>query len=313
MPVLLTLWTPSPGALVGCLVLAAGYALGLRRVHRAGGRWPRGRTVAWSCGVLLLALTGTSCVAVLGATLFWAGAVQGVVLLVVAPVLLAGGAPLTLVRDTVPTWLRHRLGRVRCSAAARWVTLPPVVTVLLVAPPFVLYLTGLYAATTIHEPVAAAVSVVLLICGFVYAASRLQIDPLPRRTHHGITLLIALVEILADGVLGLVLWLGPLVVTDHQAAGERLTGLDPRTDQVIGAGVWWLGGDVAGLPFLLAIMTRFASEDDERARTEDAASRPRTDPHRPGGPGDEDERQAARARALWWQDDPYLAQRFHRR
>ena len=171
------------------------------------------------------------------------------------------------------------------------------VTALLIAPPFLIYLTPLYPLMLSSTSVSGTVSVALVGCGFVYAASRLQIDPMPRQTHHGLTLVIALIEILADGLLGLVLWLGPLLAHSHPGAHLGLH-LDARTDQVIGAGVWWLGGDVAGLPFLLAIMTRFAADDDRRARLRDAEEDLPDDP---------------RDRALWWQNDPYLAERFRPR
>jgi len=224
--------------------------------------------------------------------------------------------------------VRARLGRIRRSRAARALTLPPVVTLLLIAPPFVLYLTGLYDLVLRSTVVSGVVSLALLGAGFVYVASRLQIDPMPRRTHHGLTLAIGVAEVIADGVLGLVLWLGPLIAAGHYLALDRLWGPSPRIDQVIGAGVWWIGGDLAGLPFLAAVLARFQREDARQARRIDAeldaAEHASTDQDRRQPAGDEALTQtdgpspsgvsapAARPR-LWWEDDPQLAQRFHRR
>lgn len=109
---LLTSWTVAPGVLGGVALLGGSYGVGLRRLAAP---WPRRRSVAFGAGVLLLALIGSSAVAVYDDTLFWTRAVQGVVLLVVAPMLLAGGAPLTLARATLPRPAVVTLGRWRRS------------------------------------------------------------------------------------------------------------------------------------------------------------------------------------------------------
>jgi len=85
---------------------------------RAGGTHPReSRRVA---GTELSRGSLPSFLAVYDETLFWTRAVQGVVLLLVAPLLLAVAAPLTLVQATVPVGVRARLGVIRrCSDSKR--------------------------------------------------------------------------------------------------------------------------------------------------------------------------------------------------
>lgn len=282
---LFTAWTAAPGVLGGVALLGGGYGLGVRRL---AGPWPVRRTVAFGAGVLLLALIGCSAIAVYDDTLFWTRAVQGVVLLVVAPMLLAAGAPLTLARGTLPGPAVVTLGRWRRSGVARGLTAPGAATLALVAPPFVLYLTGLYPLELRSATVSGVVSVGLLGAGLLYAISRLQIDPVPRTTHHGLTLGIAIAEVVTDGVLGLVLWLGPLLAVAHYTAVDRSWGPSLRDDQAIGAGVWWIGGDLAGLPFLGAIAARFAAADAREARRIDAEL-------------DEQEAAGERGSGLWWE------------
>jgi cytochrome c oxidase assembly factor CtaG len=327
---LLTSWTAPPVVLAGVGVLGGGYLLGVRRMHRAGLPWPTRRTVPFLLGAALLLLVGTSVVAVYDDTLFWARSVQGVVLLVVAPMLLAAGAPLTLARDTLPTGAVGRLGRLRRSRTARLVSSPGAATIALIVPPFLLYLTGLYPLELRSAVVSGVVSVGLLSAGLLYVVSRLQIDPVPRETHHGLTLGIAIAEIVADGVLGLVLWMGPLLAVAHYDAVGRTWGPTPRNDQAIGAGVWWIGGDLAGLPFLGAIAVRFAAADAREGRRIDAeldaaelareaAAREAAErePTGGGGPdgsgpdGSGPDGPEARPR-LWWEDDPRFADRFRR-
>jgi cytochrome c oxidase assembly factor CtaG len=289
--------------LAGVVVLGGGYLTGVRRSRTAGTPWSARRTAAFLAGTVLLLLIGSSVVAVYDDTLFWARAVQGVVLLVVAPMLLAAGAPLTLARDTLPRAAVGRLGRIRRSRAARAIASPGIATIALIAPPFLLYLTGLYPLELRSGTVSGLVSLGLLAAGLLYVVSRLQIDPVPRETHHGLTLGIAIAEVVADGVLGLVLWMGPLLALGHYAALDRTWGPSPRDDQAIGAGVWWIGGDLAGLPFLGAIALRFAAADAREARRVDAEldAAEQDDGNDDGGPP-----------RLWWEDDPRFADRFRR-
>ncbi|NMO92626.1 cytochrome c oxidase assembly protein [Actinomycetospora sp. TBRC 11914] len=321
----LTTWTARPAVLAGVAVLAGGYLAGVRRARVVGLAWSARRTVAFLAGVVLLALIGASVVAVYDDTLFWARALQGVVLLVVAPMLLAAGAPLTLARDTLPPGAVGRLGRIRRSGVARAVGSPGIATIALIAPPFLLYLTGLYPLELRSGVVSGLVSLGLLAAGLLYVVSRLQIDPVPRETNHGLTLGIAIAEVVADGVLGLVLWMGPLLAVGHYAAVDRTWGPDLRDDQAIGAGVWWIGGDLAGLPFLGAIAVRFAAADAREARRVDAeldaaeeaaaAARVRAVDGGDGEPGEGgggDGADGGRPR-LWWEDDPRFADRFRRR
>jgi cytochrome c oxidase assembly factor CtaG len=148
---------------------------------------------------------------------------------------------------------------------------------------------------------------VLLVVGFLYFYSRLQLDPVPHKYPHMISVVITFVEVIFDAALGLVLWLNPHIVAEvyYQAVG-RTWGPTLRDDQIFGAGVLWLVGDLAGLPFLGALMKRMAHDDaieaaeiDQRLDEQEAASA--TDA------GTE----AARPR-LWWEDDPVLSQRFRR-
>ena len=305
---LFTSWTAPPAVLAGVAVLGGGYLAGVRRTRQAGLPWSGRRTTWFLLGTVLLLLIGTSVVAVYDDTLFWARAVQGVVLLVVAPMLLAAGAPLTLARSGLPSPWVGRLGRVRRSRTAQVVSSPGAATIALIAPPFLVYLTGLYPLELRSPTVSGLVSLGLLAAGLLYVVSRLQIDPVPRETNHGLTLGIAIAEVVADGVLGLVLWMGPLLAVGHYAAVDRAWGPSPRDDQAIGAGVWWIGGDLAGLPFLGAIAVRFAAADAREARRIDAElDAAEATPGDPEG----DEPDEGRPR-LWWEDDPRFAHRFRR-
>jgi hypothetical protein len=135
--------------------------------------------------------------------------------------------------------------------------------------------------------------------------------------------------VIFDGVLGLTLWLGPLVAAQYYLALHRGWGPDLRMDQIIGAGVMWIGGDLAGLPFLAAVMNRMMHEDHRHAVAIDAeldaleaASTGRADAAEPPavpatGIATQTTPPSIQSGTrpptrLWWQDHPELAKRFHR-
>lgn len=310
-----TAWRLDPATLLVTALLGGGYLLALRR-RRPTAAWPRGRTAGFLCGVATIGVVGSSFLAVYADVLFWPRAVQNVTLLMITPLLLALGAPLRLVADVLPPQRRAVWARRLRSPTARRLTFPPVITVVLVAPMLVLYLTGLYEASLRSPVVGGLVQLLLVTCGFVYFWSRLRIDPTPRAGHHGVTLWITIAEMVGDAVVGLALWFGPLVAADYYVELARTWGPSMRVDQIIGAGVIWIGGDVAGLPFIgivMALMTR----DDARTAAIIDAQLDAQEAAVAAGTGAEGENGAAdagpRPSRLWWEDDPELSQRFRRR
>lgn len=302
-----TAWRLEPGVLVAAAVLTGGYGWGLRRrgrlVASALGRWPRARTVAFLGGVATVLLVGCSFLGVYSDALFWVRAVQNTVLLMVTPMLIALGAPIRLAADTLPPRVRAPLSRALHSRVAQALTFPLVVTVVLVVPLLVLYLSPLYELTLRSAVASGVAGTVVAFTGFVYYWSRFRVDPTPRADSYLVTLWITIVEMIGDAVLGVVLWLGPLVAAAWYAA--QANGLDPRVDQTIGAGILWIGGDLIGLPFILIVVNRMSREDDDHARVIDAEL-------------DAAEEQAAQVHEeaptrLWWENDPQLAERFRRR
>lgn len=329
-----TAWQPNPAGF-GAALLGAAYWVAVSRLRGRGGAWPTARCwsfLAGGVGWLIVITCGS--LGVYSGVLFWARAAQNVSLLMVVPMFLAMGAPLTLLREFIPTPARATLGRALRSATARRLTFPLVVTVVFVAPLPLVYLTPIYPASLEHGWVGALVGLGLLLCGWVYFWTRFRFDPTPRSDPFIVSLGISAAEVLLDGMLGLVVWLGPLLAAHYYLALARPWGPSLRMDQAIGAGVLWVGGDLAGLPFLGVVLRRMTGEDAEHAALVDAeldrqeaeakaaqqaatAGAPPPAAQTPGEPagGDRGGRGAAEAgrSRLWWEDYPELAERFRRR
>ncbi|MGH3437352.1 MAG: cytochrome c oxidase assembly protein [Sciscionella sp.] len=304
-----TAWRFDPLALVLAVSVGASYAWAMRRVSG----WPRTRSLPfYAVGLGGLLLVSVSFIGVYANTLFWVRAVQVIVLFMIVPFGLALGAPATLARKAFSEDVQQRLDRALASLPVRLATHPAAGSVLMLTTLWLLYFTGWYPAMLRSGWLDVLTRLALLAIGFVYFYGRLQLDPAPRRYPHGIALIISVVEGLVDAVLGLVLWLGPALVASAYYAGlHRGWGPSLRTDQIIGAGILWIGGDLADLPFLGALLHRMNSRDTEEAaeidrkldETEKALA---ISGHESVTP---DEPVMLRP---WWQDDPELSERLRR-
>ncbi|GAA2750919.1 cytochrome c oxidase assembly protein [Amnibacterium kyonggiense] len=96
---LLAAWQPDALWLVVCVGLLAAYAVA---VHRAAGPWSRWRAASWTAGVLVLAWLTSGGPAVYEEVLFGVHLARLLAVLLVVPVLLAGGAPLRLLTVLAP-------------------------------------------------------------------------------------------------------------------------------------------------------------------------------------------------------------------
>ncbi|WP_344310952.1 cytochrome c oxidase assembly protein [Fodinicola feengrottensis] len=293
----MTTWTPDAVSLVLAIALGAGYLWALRRVPG----WPLARSAAFfGVGLGSMLLVSVTFVGAYDDVLFWVRAVQVIVLLMITPFGLAMGAPLTLLREACEN--KAKLDRVLNGKVAHLLTYPPIGSVILLATPWLLYFTGWYEAILRNGGLDALSRLALVVIGFVYFYGRLQIDPMPRKYPHLIAVAITFVEVVFDAGLGLVLWLGPLVVAAaYYTALGRTWGPSLRMDQIIGAGVLWIGGDLAGLPFLAALFRRMISDDAKDAAKVDQQL-------------DEAEEVQAEEEPtrLWWETNPELSERFRR-
>ncbi|WP_344459399.1 cytochrome c oxidase assembly protein [Kitasatospora kazusensis] len=311
-----TEWQWEPVVAVLAALALAGYLLGVARLRRAGEPWAGGRTFAFVSGVALWVFTTCSGIGVYERVLFTDRAVQAVVLLMVVPLLLAMGAPVTALvegfagrhRDRVLAALRGRVSKV--------LMFPLVSTVLLVVPPWLLYFTDWYRLSLTTDFYNVLFHVAFVAFGLAYFWPRLQIDPVGRHYHPMIGVVITVTEVIFDAALGFILVFGShLLVPDYWAALARPWGMSAQQDQSWGGAVLWGLGDIAGLPFMVALIVRVIREErvrtvqvdreldaQEAAEAEAAEARTAVET----GPAEASEEQDR----PWWETDPRFAGRY---
>ncbi len=266
-----TSWTLDPWSLAGIVILGGLYLIGVRRARRSGEPWPAVRIVLF-CGLGLgFAVIATmSFVGVYQPVLFYVRSVQTVLLLLVVPLFMALGRPLTLVIAALPRF-GARLESAISGRVARLATFPAITTLALVLTPFVIYFTPWYQAGFSSVLVAHLTHVALIVPGFVFFWTLLRVDPVPKAYPYVVALWITGAEVIGDAVLGLAVIADTSLIAGHYYhALARPWGPSLATSQVLGGGVLWILGDIVGLPFLAAQFIQLMREDQADAAVIDA-------------------------------------------
>ena len=309
-----TSWTLDLPVLL--VVLAAGglYLAGVWRVRKAGQPWPAARTVAFLAGGTgALVIATMSFLGVYQGVLFWSRAVQNVLLLLVAPLFLTLGRPLSLLIAARPR-LGSRAQAIVRSQPARILTFPAITALVLVIVPFVLYFTPWYEAGLRSDAVRELTYLALLAPGVVFFWTLLRVDPVPKEYPYLVALWVTGAEVVGDAVLGLA-----IIADQHLIAGSyyqalgRPWGPSLRADQVIGGGALWILGDIVGLPFLAAQLIQMIREDEQEAAIVDAeldAREQEAADQEVTGAADERLARAVAEGRPWWESDPRFTGRF---
>jgi cytochrome c oxidase assembly factor CtaG len=295
-----TEWTFDPWMAALVVILGGGYLAGVR------GRqdWPLARRI-WFLGLGLgfLVIATMSWVGAYQPVLMYARAVQTVLLVLLVPLFLALGRPISLAIAVFPGAGR-RIQAVIRSRLARLLTFPAITTFALVAVPFVMYFTSWYTAVFHSAAVRELTYLALMAPGFVFFWTLLRVDPVPKKYSYAVSMWITGAEVIGDAFLGIAVIANQnLIGAAYYHALARPWGPTLATDEVIAGGVLWVLGDLVGLPFLAAQLIQMMREDESDAARIDAD----LDAKEAQEPGDADERQDPKP---WWEDDPRFTSRF---
>ena len=306
-----TEWTADPAMIALVVVLGGCYLFAVRKTRRGGGQWGAGRVIAF-CGLGLgfLVIATMSWVGVYQPVLFYPRAVQTVLLVLVVPLFLAMGKPLTLLQTAIPGTARRVDATVR-SRVMRVVTFPAITALALVAVPMVMYFTSWYTAVFHSGTVRDVTVLALMVPGYVFFWTLLRVDPVPRRYPYGVAMWITAAEVIGDAFFGIaVIADNNLIAGPYYHAVGYPWGPSLATSQVIGGGVIWILGDFVGLPFLAVQLIQMMREDraeaaviDAELDAKDAARAPEAAQSGAGTP------ESGRERP-WWEDDPRFTERF---
>lgn len=256
---------------VGLLVVL--YLGGVRRLARRSPPvvWPLGRTVAFVCGVSVIAFVTMSGLARYDTVLFSLHMVQHIGLGMVAPLLLALGAPITLAVQASRRPSQRTLVKLVNHPAVGALSQPVVAWVLFGGSLYGLYFSPLFDLSLRNGLVHQAVHLHFLATGCLFAWTAVGIDPMRRRLPHPGRLLFVLLAVPFHAFLGLAVLSAadrPFGAQVYEAVA-RTWGPSLAADQRAGAGILWAVGDLFGLVTGAIVLVQWVRADRRRQARED--------------------------------------------
>jgi putative copper resistance protein D len=197
--------------------------------------------------------------------------VQHMVLTMVAPILLALGAPVTLALRMLPAGPRRTLLAAVHSRYVRVVTFPVVAFGLFIANPFVLYFSGLYRATLEHSWLHELVHLHFIAVGCVFFWPLIGLDPLPGRLPYPLRALLMFLSTPFHTVLGLTVMQSTQLLGGDWYPSLGLDWADPFEDQRLAGGILWAAGEFVAVAMLAALVVQWMRQSEREARRVDRA------------------------------------------
>lgn len=157
------------------------YLLAVLVTNRQYKSWPIYRTVCWVFGVILAIFAVAGPLANRGYSDFTAHMFGHLLLGMLAPLLMALAAPMTLVLRTLSVPFARRLSKVLRSWPSRMFTHPIVATFLNIGGLWLLYTTSLYSLMHKSILLHLVVHFHVFLAGYLFTVSMIYIDPIPHR------------------------------------------------------------------------------------------------------------------------------------
>jgi putative copper resistance protein D len=258
------------------------YLAGVRRMHRGGHAWPASRTVSWLAGMLVMGAVTNLGISRYAYVLFSVHMAQHMVLAMLVPILLVGGAPITLAlrtlrrpADPAVRGPREWLLIVLHSRVMKVLTHPIVALVIYITSLYGLYFTNLLGTLMVYHLGHLAMLAHFVLAGYLMFWVLIGIDPGGPRLAPHVRVLLHFATMVFHAFLGVVLMLSTTVISPGwYRAVHPPWAADILTDQHLGAGIAWAFGEIpAAVVFAILIMRWMRSDEREQARLDRAADR----------------------------------------
>jgi putative copper resistance protein D len=243
------------------VVLGAGawYLRACRRAGRDAEGWAAWHTACFAAGLVVVALATVSGLSAFDASSVTIHMINDTLVVLVAPILLSLGAPLTLAWRHAGPGGRDRLRNGISSRPARLATSPVVGWALVGGALAGLYLTGLFQVSVDHRSVDDAVHLGLLVVGLLFCWPAVGTDPLPRPVSIPARMLLTCFAI------PFFLLLGMALESQNQPIAQGLSVSDFHQ----GAELMWSTGELLGVAASIALLVLWVRTEERSALRRD--------------------------------------------
>ncbi len=253
----------------GITVVAIGlYLAGVIRLHRRGDHWPIGRAINWTIGWLVFGWATNSAPMIYGRLSFSWHMAFHMLLVMLIPVFLALGAPVTLTARA----LKHRrdgtmgprellLGYVHSRWAAFFGN-PVVASINFFGSMIVFYYSPLFELALRSHGGHIAMIVHFMMAGYVFAWMLMGVDPGPKRWAAPLRVVVLFAAISFHAFFGVSIASGSTLLAPDFFKALHVPWIpDLLADQQAGGNITWAIGEVPTLALALLVTLAWSRED----------------------------------------------------
>lgn len=273
LPDVLLAWSFDPTVVVPLVLVAATYLVAVRAVDRAhpANPVPTIRSVCWLLGLGAIFVALQSPIERFDTTLFSVHMVQHILLTLIAPPLLALGAPITLILRTVRPETRRRVVLpILHSVPVRIITFPVVTWVLFALAMWGTHFSPIFDRSLEDPAVHQLEHAFYLVAGCLFWWPVVALDPSPWRMREPARILYTFLQMPQNSFLGLAILSATSPLYAHYATLVRPWGPTVLDDQVAAGAVMWVVGDLVFLGAILGIVVGWMRREERETRASDA-------------------------------------------
>lgn len=219
---------------LGCMIIF--YIVAVVLSNRNYRKWPPHRTLFWIVGVLSIALALVGPIANQAHLDFKMHMLGHLFLGMLAPLLIALAAPMTLVLRTIKVKFARKITKFLKSYPIRLLSDPSTAALLNIGGLWILYTTDLYAQMHVYTSLYVMIHIHVFLAGYLFTVSMIYIDPVAHRTSFVYRASILIIAFAGHGILSKYLYSNPP------------NGV-PGSDAEIGGMLMYYGGDVIDIMF----------------------------------------------------------------
>jgi putative membrane protein len=272
----LTAWNTNPIPSFGLILAAYLYLTGLSRWNRPTHPISRWQKTSFFAGLVVIFIALQSPIDAIAGHMFSFHQFQHILIRMVAPLLILGGAPLTPMLRGLPPWallgvVRPIVSNPLARSAYYRLTNPVVATLIFLV---VLYLWQVpvnmnlaLRNSLVHEFMHAT----MMFSGFLFYW--LVIDPKPHRSrmHYGLRVLYLGLIVIPNTMLGVALVFANAPLYSAYVEAGQLFGISAIDDQQIGGLMLWVPGDMMSILAAGIVMILWYQKEEEQSAAEAAA------------------------------------------
>ncbi len=260
-------------------VAGAAYLSGMVKLHRRGDKWSVLRSVSWFTGLLALVYITSGGTAVYGQVLFSAHMVEHMSLMVIAPLFLAVGSPVSLALQALAPrrdgsrGIREWILVLVHSRFSQLVTHPLFAAANFAGSLILFYYSPAFGLAMRYHVGHELMIVHFTLTGYIFILSMIGTDPLPLRFPYPMRLLLLLATMAFHAFFGVSLMMATnLLSGEYFGNMGRPWGDSALVDQQTAGGIAWGVGEIPTLAIAMGVAYMWAKSDARETKRKDRAA-----------------------------------------